>query len=489
MYIALNISNSNIQVVALKGKRVSEWASLSLPEGVVRDGLVLKPQALGEAIDRLFKTKKIPRDNVIASLSGLSFTYRFLSLPRMKPELMDEAVLRAARKEISLPLEDLYVSWQQLPGGEEAEFFVLGVPRNLVDALVTTLTAANVAPYLLDLRPLALARAASRGDAIVVNMDTDSFDIVIVAGGVPRVIHTINPSGKDATQEDNVRRLADELTKTTAFYQSSHPAGQLGPETPLLLTGELAAEPAVTGLLQTEVEYPVEPLVPPVEVPPEMPLPVYAASIGLALKKTPLKTSGTPAVPFHDINMNILTGKYRKVKKPSRSPVYTLLGILLAVAVVGLYPLYLARSGLIEENAASRTELYNINLEISTATLAAAEAVQTEETIGAITTAAAARQEANAAILEPRGSFSAELALVTDILPPQTAFISVAIETELITVTGEADSVFTVVAYADALEASGAFAEVRIARLDEVPPETEGVIAGGEITFEVSITR
>jgi hypothetical protein len=480
MYIALNISNSRLQVVALKGKRVRKWASLSLPEGVVRDGLILKPQALGEAIDRLFKAKKIPRDKVIASLSGLSFTYRFLSLPRMKPELTDEAVRRAAKKEISLPLEELYVSWQQLPGGEEAEFFVLGVPRHLVDALATTLAAANLTPYLLDLRPLALARAAGYGDAIVVNMDADSFDIAIVAGGIPRVIHTINPRSKDATQEDNVRRLADELTKTTAFYQGSHPAGQLGPETPLLLTGELAAEPAVTGLLQTEVDYPVASLVPPVEVPPEMPLPTYAASIGLALKKTPLKTAGAT---FHDININILTGKYRQAKKPPRSPLAIVLGILLAVAVVGLYPLYQARSNLIEENAASRTELYNINREINVATLAAAGAAGTEETIGEITAAAAARQEANNAILAPRGSFSADLTLVTDILPSPATFTSVAIESELITVRGEADSVFTVVAYADALEASGAFSGVRIARLDEAPPETGG------ITFEVSITR
>ncbi|MCK4274719.1 MAG: hypothetical protein KAW90_07475, partial [Dehalococcoidales bacterium] len=87
MYVALNISNSSIQVLSLKGRQVKRWGSTELAGGLVRDGLVLQPQAVGEAIDALFKSTKIPRENVIISLAGLSFTYRFLSLPRMKPAL------------------------------------------------------------------------------------------------------------------------------------------------------------------------------------------------------------------------------------------------------------------------------------------------------------------------------------------------------------------------------------------------------------------
>ena len=34
----------------------------------------------------------------------------------MKPSLVEEAILRAARKEISLPLDELYLSWQPIPG-------------------------------------------------------------------------------------------------------------------------------------------------------------------------------------------------------------------------------------------------------------------------------------------------------------------------------------------------------------------------------------
>ena len=118
-------------------------------------------------------------------------------------------------------------------------------------------------------------------------------------------MHTISPRGEGATLEDNIHRLADELTKTVVFYQSSHPENQLSPATPLLITGGLAGESATGGLLQAEVEYPVEPLIPPLEFPPDLPIALYAANIGLALKKIPQKAAVKgEAACFYDININ-----------------------------------------------------------------------------------------------------------------------------------------------------------------------------------------
>src|SRR3972149_7124687 len=114
MYVGLNIGNSEIKILSATGRQIKKWGKLALSEGLVHDGLIRKPQAVGEAISALFESIKLPRDRVITSLAGLSFTYRFLSLPRMKPADQEEAIRRAAKKEISLPLEELYLSWQPL---------------------------------------------------------------------------------------------------------------------------------------------------------------------------------------------------------------------------------------------------------------------------------------------------------------------------------------------------------------------------------------
>ena len=82
----------------------------------------------------------------------------------MKPVLLDEAIQRGIKREISLPLEELYLTWQAIRGEhDELDFFVLGVPKNLIDAVVQTLALAGVAPHMMDLKALALAREFMEG--------------------------------------------------------------------------------------------------------------------------------------------------------------------------------------------------------------------------------------------------------------------------------------------------------------------------------------
>ncbi len=381
MYATLNISNRSLKVLSLSGRQVKKWGSLALANGLVRDGLILQPQAVGEAIAAAFKSAGIPKERVITSLGGLAFTYRFIDLPRMRPALLDEAIRRAAKKEISLSLDELYLSWQALPGrDEEQTYFVLGVPRRFVDALAETLKIAGIVPYLMDLQSLALARAANRQDAIVVNMEPDGFDIVIIAGGVLAVIHTVSPRGEGATLEDNIKRLADELTKTAAFYQSRHPENVSVPAMPLLLTGDLTSGTPAGGLLQSEVKYAIEPLSPRVGSPPELPVPSYTTNIGLALKKvSPKAAAGEEAARFHDININIFSDKYRKIPKKPLPARYLILGALLAMAIVLLFPLYQSLNRANAENDRLQTEFSNVSRELNFATVASEENAQNRE--------------------------------------------------------------------------------------------------------------
>lgn len=494
MYIALNISSHNIKILSMKGRRVVTWATADLAEGLVHDGLITQPEAVGEAISALFKSTGMPKNNVIVSIAGLSFTYRFISLPRIKPGLLDEALLRAAKKEISLPLEELYISWKPLRSkGEEQDYFIIGVPRNLVDATVQTLKIANIEPYLMDLRPLALARAAHKNDAIVVNMESDCFDIVFITNGLPTVIHTISPRSDGATIEDNIHRLADELTKTAAFYQSNHPDIQLNQSLPLLLAGELAADTTTSQMLQSEIEYPIEPLIPPVEFPDRLPIAAYTTSIGLAAKRTPLKsTDHGSASRFFDIDVNILEGKYRKPKAKPIPMRNWLLSFLLVAAVACLFPLYQARSQIAEENNTLETVLNNITRESNLAALVNEETTLTQQIISETIAMAEALETTNNHIFGVRGNFYTKLQTVTQDMPPKTSFTSIEIEKDVLIIKGETDSVFTVIDYATALEAEGVFRQVRITDLDEtfltVPgtEETESpLLQVYIITFEI----
>jgi Tfp pilus assembly protein PilN len=468
MFVGLNINTKNIKIVAISGRRVKKWAMAELPPGLVRDGLILQPKKVGEIIDAQFKQHGIPRDKVIAGIAGLSFTYRFFHLPHMKAGQLEEAILRAARKEISIPLEELYVSWQRLPDvGNELTYFVIGVERHRVDALVQTMKEAHIEPYLAGLRPLALARLAERSDAIIVGFEESCFDIVFMSGGIPRVIHTITPRETSITLEDNVRRLADELTKTAAFYQSNNPENQLDKSTPLLLTGDWAAEPAASALLQTEVEYPLNELVAQVEIPEDLSMETYASTIGLALKRTPPRTARKEATNFLDININIFAGKYRK---PPAKPVPlagTILWILLALAVIGIYPIYQAWNDAQLKNATLTAQQADLQRQFNIYQLINEDIAVKETAIQELTFAKDNLIAAYNSVLGNRGVYTTELELITSLVPAKTYFSSIEINDNEIWVYGESDNVFTVTGYAGSLKKQGVFQDVRIEKLDE----------------------
>ena len=469
MSVALNICGKDIKVLWMNGRRVKKWASAEMPPGLAQYGTILDPAAVGQAVRTLFKSSGIPRERVIMSVSGMPFTYRFLKLPRLKPGLVTEAIMRAAKKEFSTPLEELYLSWQRLPDeGDELSFFVLGVSVNLVDAMVETLKAAGIEPYLMGVRPLALARTAELRDAIIVNVEACSFDIVFVSGGIPQVIHTITPRSEAATVEDNIQRLADELTKTAVFFQSNNPEAKIDQSTPLLLTGDWAANPAVVGLLKTETEYPVEPLVPNVSTPPNFPMDSYAALFGLALKKIPQKTaSKTRGAEYLDLNINLLDGKYRKPKAKPVQLKSVLTWLIIGIAILLLYPLYQARAQVMSANTALEIKLSNLGHEITVATLIAEDNTIGEETIGSLNAKTGAINSAHISFLGDRGAYGTDLETVTSLVPAAAFYTGLIIDHNQISISGEADNQFTVIDYAAALDALGKYYKVRIGNMAE----------------------
>lgn len=498
MYVTLNISTTSIRLLSVKGNQVSKWGEAPLAPGLVRDGLVLQPRETGKAINALFGEVKVPKKRVITCLSGLPYTYRFLNLPRLKPALQEEAVRRAARKEIPLPPEGLYLTWQPvITGADEQDFFVVAMARHLIDALIETLSVASLEPYLMDLKPLALARVANRGEAIVVSLEPDGFDIVLVVKGLPVTMYTISPRWEGATPEESTRQLVDELSKTVSFHNNNHPEEPVGPATPLLLTGELSSGEDTAKLIQDESGYIVAPLVPPLEFPADLPVASYATNIGLALKKTQPRTAKERSTTsFHDINVNMLSGKHREARAQAVSLKRVISWLALTVAVVLIFPGHQFLNQIKAETTHLRVELSRIDQEIYQSVLAGEKAEQMEITIRELTDRAETIEQEHRDILALRGDFTRDLRLVTRALPPQTYFTAIEMEKEQLKVQGETDSLSRVISYALALEAPARFSEVRIMEINKragtAVEETEGAtIEEGShaITFNIVMTK
>ncbi|MEW6034290.1 MAG: pilus assembly protein PilM [Chloroflexota bacterium] len=306
----LNIEASSVRVLSIQGRKIKRWGSVSLPSGLIKDTLVLNPAGVASAIADLFRSVRVSKSGVVVSLTGFRSISRFVTLPKLRADQMEEAIRWTARREMPVPSEELRLSWR-IVGTQDTEqrVFLLGTPKNLLDTLSQTLQKAGIRPRAVDLKPLALARVVGRAEAIILDLEAGSMSTVILVKGIPEVMHTATIQQEGLLLDDMVQKLIDDLSRTVGFYNNAHPEHTISPTTPIFLTGEMASAPLV-GLVQKSIGYPVGSIEAGVKLPPDLSLSQYAVNIGLALREMlPRKRDKTALAQSRPISMNILPTK------------------------------------------------------------------------------------------------------------------------------------------------------------------------------------
>lgn len=282
--VSIVIEATDIRYLALQRGRVSRWGSVPLAAGLVNEGLVVNAVEVGRALEGLFAKENLDRRRVVAAVCGLRSIPRLLTLPRLQASMMEAAISREAKREMPVSLENLYLSWQSLSTtGEQQRIYLLGVPRDLVDAIYRTFQAAGIPLQSLDLKPLALVRAVGKREAVIVNLEQDMLDLILVVDHLPAIMRTftVNPALAPLAKVD---RLVSELNQTIHFYNDSHPAAPIDADTPVCLTGRLLAQREAIERFRGSVERPVERPLAPLPCPEELPVPEYMTNLGLVMK-------------------------------------------------------------------------------------------------------------------------------------------------------------------------------------------------------------
>ena len=445
--VTLNIEPSSIRALTVEGKSVVRWASMPLEPGLVKDGLITDPAKVGSAIDALFSEKRIPKDRVVVSLTGLHSVTRVLDLPKLKPALQEEAIRNEAAREMPIPLEELYLFWQRMGASNTAErrFFVVGVPRNLIDAQLTALRRAGIKPRSMGLKPLALLKAVNQTEALIVDLEPNGFEVVVVADGIPVIMRTLAFRKADATAADKVRQLANEVSRVMDFYNNSRPERPLNSRTPIFLTGGLESDVEFKRLIGTSLDNPVRSLAPPLKYPSVLPASEYAVNLGLALKSArPKGFSINGRVDLPVAGTNVLPAQFR----PNQISVKQILCPLAAVMSIALLlTSYMSVAGGDVEASRIQSQLQRVNLQLQEAKQAVASIQQVEAEVSKL-------EEEREAVLGT-GDFADTLRLVMDAASADIHLVSISqMEDGRVNLSGTAESQQAVIVYAQELERS-----------------------------------
>jgi type IV pilus assembly protein PilM len=285
--LTLSVEADEVRLLVSRGQRVLRWDRARLPAGTLRSGQVVQLDGFGEVVSTLLEQIGAPRKKAVASLGGHRSLVRIISMPSVSSRLLDETVRRAARRELPLPLDELYLSYQVL--GERSaprlQVFLLGVPREALDSCVVGLRGAGVRLRAMDLKPLALVRAVNLPDVILADLETQTESVVLVRDFVPYIVRSIAVPGESSrSPAERAENLVAEIQRTLDFYSSTR-ASEHAPWSPVVcLTGALGGDESVRSRIGRQ--WPLAEPSPPISVPDGFPLLPYLVNVGLVLKRT-----------------------------------------------------------------------------------------------------------------------------------------------------------------------------------------------------------
>jgi type IV pilus assembly protein PilM len=198
----IDLSDLSIKAVVIQREHrrdiVLSYGAVALPSGAIIDGEIQRPEVIQQAITDLLHRagpKKITSKNVICSLPETKEFLRILTIPKMKPEDVGEAIKWEIEANIPLTLEQVYYDWQILDERFVAEenkmsILVVVVERSVVDQFVSVLEGSGLTVVGLETESVAQARALlSEQDhnetTLIVDIGDRRTSFLIAIGHVP----------------------------------------------------------------------------------------------------------------------------------------------------------------------------------------------------------------------------------------------------------------------------------------------------------------
>lgn len=288
--VTISVETTRLRVAVVRGRQILRGASEPLPQGVLKNGQVTDTAVFAHTLSQLLKQLNAPRRRAVVSLPGQGTMVRILNLPAVPDRMREEAVRREARRELPLPLDELYLSWQALPNPNgrspnNLSVLTVSVPRLALDSNIAALRQAGVRPSAMDLKPLALVRAANHPDAALADLDGSSGNVILVRDFVPYIVRSVAlPRSAAAEPADRADYMFSEIQRTLDFYRSTLAAAHSAWDPAVCLTGDLGQDADIRA--RVSGQWPLLTPSPPLALPDNLPLLPYLVNVGLAMKAT-----------------------------------------------------------------------------------------------------------------------------------------------------------------------------------------------------------
>lgn len=196
----VEIDYGELRVVELKGKQSTpellNWGRTPLPAEAVKDGFILQPQVVGEALEHLWNESKIKSRNVIFGVSNQEVIVRFANFPPVPEEKLEKMIRYQARDFLPVSLEHSIMDFSVIgtagQGKEKMlEILLVVAPKEMINTFLQAgnragLTVRDIHVTSLSLIQL-LPSSLLKGATALLCLNNGSSNLLLTTGKMPRL--------------------------------------------------------------------------------------------------------------------------------------------------------------------------------------------------------------------------------------------------------------------------------------------------------------
>jgi len=215
--IGLDIGTSGVRAAELsfgKGQvTLEKFGQVALPEGAVRDGEVIDPVAVGEAIKQLWLHTKFSSKKVVIGVANQKVIVRQVDLPWLSEDELKKSLGFQVQDFVPMPVEHAVLDFFTLEefthesGGRMRRGMLVAASREMVMNAVHAVQRAGLTVTTVDLSSFAVLRSLAAPDNLGMGSEVEALvdvgarvtNIVVHQGGAPRFIRILLMGGQDLT--------------------------------------------------------------------------------------------------------------------------------------------------------------------------------------------------------------------------------------------------------------------------------------------------
>jgi type IV pilus assembly protein PilM len=192
--------------------RLTHYGNVPLPAGTVVDGDVVDPTAVADRLRELWSATGLRPRNVVVGLGSQKVTVRQIELPQLPEAEIAEAVRLQAQDQLPMAIDEALLDYVLVdpPAGQEQgnlRLLLVAAEREMVERLLTAVTAAKLRPVLVDLDAFALLRSVgsttvlTEGAELIVDVGANVTKIAVHRGRRPLFVRMVRLGGEAATRQ------------------------------------------------------------------------------------------------------------------------------------------------------------------------------------------------------------------------------------------------------------------------------------------------